>query len=313
MNFKLVYGNHGRNPFHIMDTLLLLRLSLEAAGHKADLSEQIVAGTTNIIVECFNAEHVQQLALAKRTQGTDLIIVATEFLTGHTFNNFENKSRSKEHTTASHYSDNGYWSARFGAFMDAQLMARSIWHLSETQVDPFKTLVRHTNVQYLPHGYVEGFERVKHKRPEHKDIDAIFTGHLTDHRLGIIQKLQHHHINAVASQPLNFPQREDLVARSKIALNLKQSHDWKHPSNSRFHYHLSNSSLLLSEYCEISCDLTPYIEQASTDELFTTCRELLVENKWQSRAKFQTERFISECPMLPLMENLLDSTYSTNQ
>ena len=41
MEFKLVYGNHGKDPFHIMDTLLLVKLALESLGYKADLEAQM--------------------------------------------------------------------------------------------------------------------------------------------------------------------------------------------------------------------------------------------------------------------------------
>jgi len=312
MEFKLVYGNHGRNPFHIMDTLLLVRFSLEALGHKADLEEQIVPGKTNILIECFTAPFVESMREARQTADTDFIIIATEFLTGQTFNDFEATATPQVQTgqAASHYDNADYWRERFQAFLGAQRETRAIWHLADSQVKPFQSATGHPKVGYLPHGYVDGFARVHHKADTHKDIDALFTGHLTEHRRKIIGDLQQLGINALATQPLNFPQREDLVARSKIALNLKQNPSWQYPSNSRFHYHLSNDSFLVSEHCPVACDLSPYIEEVSVEQLAAACRDIISAGNWQSRARQNKERFIAERPMARLMQDLLDASFS---
>jgi hypothetical protein len=311
MDFKLVYGNHGRNPFHIMDTLLLVRFSLEALGHKADLEEQIVPGKTNILIECFTAAYVETMREARQTPGTDFIVIATEFLTGQTFNDFEAAApQAQAGQAASHYDNADYWRERFQAFLAAQRETRAIWHLADSQVEPFRAATQHPKVGYLPHGYVDGFARVRHKADAHKDIDALFTGHLTEHRRKIIGELQQLGINALATQPLNFPQREDLVARSKIALNLKQNPSWQYPSNSRFHYHLSNDSLLLSEHCPVRCDLSPYVEEAPVGQLAGICRDILSAGHWQDLARQRKERFRAERPMTVLMQDLLDVSYS---
>lgn len=313
MEFKLVYGNHGRNPFHIMDVLLLVRFSLEALGHKADLEEQIIPGKTNILIECFTAEYAAAMQETKQVTGTEYIIIATEFLTGQTFNDFHADSeQAPPSQISSHYDNDNYWRKRFGAFSSIQPEARALWHLGDNQVEPFRTATQHPRVHYLPHGYIEGFARVRHKAKEHKDIDAIFTGHLTDHRCQLITELKRQGINALATQPLNFPQREDLVARSKIALNLKQNASWRYPSNSRYHYHLSNGSFLVSEHCAEACDLSPYVKVAAAGQLAEICHDILAAGNWQSQARQHKERFMTERPMTRLMQDLLDTTYSND-
>lgn len=308
MDFKLVYGNHGRDPFHIMDTLLLIKLSLEALGHKADLEERMIPGKVNIMLECFTYDFVEAMKEARKTPSTEFIIVATEFVTGKSFNNFN--SGDSESARNSHYDVPEYWRKRFRTFLIAQEMTRAVWHLAESQLTPFMEATGNSNVFYLPHGYVDGFARVRHKLAQHKDIDAIFTGTLTDHRNTLIRDLAKRGINAVATKPLSFVLREDLIARAKIGLNIRQTDSWQHPSNSRYHYHLSNDSLLLSEQTPVSCDLSPYIVEVPQENFVERCCQILADGQWANEARIRREQFMDDMPMLVLMKRLLDTTYS---
>jgi hypothetical protein len=92
-------------------------------------------------------------------------------------------------------------------------------------------------------------------------------------------------------------------------LNLKQSAEWKYPSNSRFHYHIINSSLLVSETCEESCDLSKYVIEAPSDQLFQVCDTLISGNRYQAEAAERLEQFRAEMPMKRLASFLLDATY----
>lgn len=308
MEFKLVYGNHGKDPFHIMDTLLLVKYSLESLGHKADLEEYLTPGKTNILLECFTYDFIEAYKEVKKTPGTEYLIIGTEYITGETFNDFcEPADELRRH---SHYEAPNYWKKRFKTFLLAQEHARAVWHLSESQIEAFRRATGNDRVYYLPHGYAEGFARIRQKPEAHKDIDAIFTGTLTKHRLDVIEALEARGIKAIARKPLNTVQREDLIARAKIGINLKQTVDWKYASNSRYHYHLSNNSLLVSEHCEVPCDLSRYVVEASPDGLAETCLEWLANPRRQQEADERLARFAAEMPMTRLLGGLLDQTYS---
>lgn len=309
MEFKLVYGNHGKNPFHIMDTLSLIKLGLESLGYKADLDERMIPGKINIMLECFTYDFVEAMKEVRKTPGTEFIVVATEFVTGKSFNDFSNAD--EESTRDSHYDVPEYWRKRYRTFLLAQGMARAVWHLAESQVPAFREATGNSNVFYLPHGYVDGFARVRHNPKEHKDIDAIFTGTLTRHRHALIHGLEKRGIKAVATKPLNFLQREDLIARSKIGLNIKQTESWLYPSNSRYHYHLQNDSLMVSEHCPVQCDLSPYIVEAETGGFIERCCDVLSEGNWAHEASVRRERFMTEMPMTKLFPPLLDATFPT--
>jgi hypothetical protein len=307
MEFKIVYGNHGKDPFHVMDTLLLIKLSLEALGHKADLEELMTPGKTNILMECFSYDFIEALKEVHETPGTEFIIVATEFVTGETFNDFSATENNGARET--HYDVPYYWKKRFRTFLLAQQRARAVWHLADSQVAPFRQATQRPNVHYLPHGHVEGFARIRNKPAEHKDIDAIFTGTLTRYRSEVFSQLERHGLKVLATKPLNIIQREDLIARSRLGLNVRQTPHWRYPSNSRYHYHLSNESLLVSEPCEIRCDLSPYVIEAEADQLAEACHAMLEGHRWLHEARDRAEQFRAEMPMERLMANLLEQTY----
>jgi hypothetical protein len=109
---------------------------------------------------------------------------------------------------------------------------------------------------------------------------------------------------------MNFVQREDLVARAKIGLNMKQTESWLYPSNSRYHYHLSNDSLLVSEHCAVPCDLSPYIIEADQGAFVQRCYDVISSGDWANEARERRERLMTEMPMPPLMASLLDATFN---
>jgi hypothetical protein len=110
-------------------------------------------------------------------------------------------------------------------------------------------------VEFIPHGYVDGFASVKHRPRDVKDIDILFTGSLTPYRENIINQLSPH-CNVYVTDVLTASfHRDDLVARTKVCLNIKQNKAWNVFSNSRGHYHVSNQSFLLTENCTDACPI----------------------------------------------------------
>lgn len=306
MEFKLVYGNHGKDPVHVYETLLLIKYGLMSLGHKADLEHNITPGKTNIILENFTYDFLEVYREFASVPGTEYILVATEFLTGETFNQFSPPSEECDETQ--HYENPRYWRKRYRTFVEAAKYACAIWHLSRPQAPLYRELLGRDTVFYLPHGHVPQLERVHHHPDAYKDIDVLFTGTRTAYRDQVLAGLRKQGLAVEFSLPRGSVQREDLVARSRIALNVRQSGEWKYPSNSRFHYHISNLSLLVSERCEESCDLSAYVIEAETDQLFEVCDSLISEQRYLSEAKDRLERFRIEMPMSKLMEPLVEAS-----
>src|SRR5262245_17234686 len=87
MLFRLVFSNH-LYVDHIEDHLTLLRLVIEAAGHQVEYDDVLhVTGCCNVVIENLDMPQAASLR-AFAEQGGDIILVATEYITGGTFNNF---------------------------------------------------------------------------------------------------------------------------------------------------------------------------------------------------------------------------------
>lgn len=85
----IVYGNHGRAPAQLEDYHVYLNEALATLGYQAHFVEEVVPGRLNILIEYFSEKDVQKFREALKTPGTRYICVATEFITGATFNDFK--------------------------------------------------------------------------------------------------------------------------------------------------------------------------------------------------------------------------------
>jgi hypothetical protein len=314
MEFKLVYGNHHHGAIQIYDTLMLIKHGLESIGHKVDLEKNMTPGKTNILVEFFTYDFVEVAREFSNVPGTEFIVVATEFITGDTFNNFEGNKLEGTEDMQGQYAALRPWKKRFRTFGLVYELSRAVWHLSEHQVENYRQSLQADNIFYLPHGYLPAMERVVDKPWQHKDIDILFTGTRTPYRDAILATLEQAGLN-IKQLPVLTPEfiREDWVARSKLALNIRQNSQWQYPSNSRFYYHLVNASPLLSEACPLSCDLTPYIEHVSAEDMLDKCKEMLgLREGLKEHALMARDRFRDTMPMAPMIERLLDETYASS-
>jgi len=212
----------------------------------------------NVVLECFNDEFVDKVE-SNWVEGTGLIVIATEFLTGDTFNNIY-QSESSSHARTDQNVRQEFWQMRFRNFSRLSPHFKAIWHPAEDQVPGYKELLPTLPVLYMPHVYSERFATVKHRPDDQKDIDVLFTGTLTEYRREVLSALVDKGVKVATSVLFTAPfHREDLVSRSKLILNIKQHYDWKHESVGRLYYHLCNDSLLLTEKCSFPTDLHKYV------------------------------------------------------
>lgn len=306
MIFKLIYGNHAANGLAIVDTLMLIKHGLEELGHQAHLERNICPGHINIVTEFFTYDFLAHYEKSLDTPGTQFIIVATEYLTGETFNNFDNLKIEQFSTLNSHYDNLTYWKKRFTTFEIAAKHAVAIWHLSEHQVANYQNRFGKNKVAYLPHAYIASLEHENTVDLKDKDVDVIFTGTATPYRMNILNGLANKGLEVKVLEVMT-PEyvRASWVSRSKVAINLRQHADWKYPSNSRYYYHLMNHSMLVSEKCEFDCDLSNYVAEVEADSFIDYVIDLIKSHTYQARAIENLGRFKLERPMKPLMAPLV--------
>lgn len=303
MRIKIVYGNHTSFGIHVADTLLLIQKLFELAGLRADFEQKFSSGNLNVVLEGFNDKFTLEAERAMQVKGSRLIIVATEFLTGTTFNDFNAESDN------SHYSKGEYWSHRFNNFLKLEKYSEAVWHLSESEVSPFRRLLGHDRVFYLPHFWVPGLSRVEHLSDREKDIDFLFTGTETNYRLAILDILKQKGYRVEHALTAAF-HREDLLARTKISLNIRQNAEWQYPSPSRFFYHLINSSLLITEKCSSEADIQEHVLTAPEGKLIEFCDEQLAAGEYTKRGAEFMEAFKAKHQMRNISSWLIEASLS---
>lgn len=133
-----------------------------------------------------------------------------------------------------------------------------VWDFCEHNVEAFKRYdINVENV--LPIGYVKPLTRISHREP---DIDVLFVGSITERRSKIMQDLEKAGLKACQVYRLWGPQRDQLIARSKVILNI-QSTQPKIFEMVRVSYYMANQCAVVSE---MACNHEEFLDYQSAIE-----------------------------------------------
>lgn len=304
LRFNIVYGNHGSGE-NIQDLLMFLKLAAESAGHRADLGRAPVRGCCNVLIECFEDPPFVQQVMAMRDETTRFVVVGTEYITGTTFNDMCLED-------GSHYGNAGLWRRRYANFLYVSQICDAGWVVASDQVGNYKAATMLERVLHLPFGFVEGHHPASHRPEGEKDIDFLFTGNLTEYRRDILSALAgRSNVQFLKAMTPEYVRR-DHVGRARICLNLRQSRQWRYASPLRMHYHLVNSSPLISETCATPCDLDPYVEFGPSDKdaFVEHCLASLAQGRFAERAGERLQRYREEMNMKDIMPGLIEASLS---
>jgi len=306
MKFKLIYENHGNFGLHVGDYFLYLKYALESLGHTADIEYAFCPGHMNIMLECFNDAFTEKVK-SSWISGTSVIVVATEFLTGQTFNNIY-QDDSNAPMKSDHNQRLDFWQMRYKNFVKLMPRFSAIWHVADDQAQIYQAAFPQVSVQYMPHGYSDRFHTVVHRPDDEKDIDVLFTGTMTTYRKKVLSMLSDAGLVVVSSILFTAPfHRNDLISRSKLVLNIKQHPNWQHESVTRLYYHISNDSLLITDQCQYPTDLHDYVVQMEGSWLDCVKKQVALGN-YNERAQAVRKRFAKERPVDQLYQKLLDQS-----
>ncbi|WP_206484749.1 hypothetical protein [Thalassotalea sp. G2M2-11] len=293
-----VYGNHWNFGIVVADTLRMFHSACLELGLNSSIEKELSPNAHNILLENFNHDYRKKLE-AFSQEGGEFSIIATELLNEDSFNNTSNNTNDN-----TQYGKNDYWLERFDNFLKVERLAKSVFHLNPSQALLFSKLLKR-KVTFIPHGYVDGFSSVRHRNSTDKDIDILFTGSLTPYRESIINQLSPTKCNVYIADVLTASfHRDDLVARAKVCLNIKQDADWNVFSNSRGHYHISNQSFLLTEECSDACPIINYVEIAQID-IIQEALNTLETNSWLEKSYNSLQAFKEEQRLSLIAQELL--------
>lgn len=93
-----------------------------------------------------------------------------------------------------------------------------VWDYSLENIKRFSENYGISNVKYVPLGYCPEMTRIDPDYP--KDIDVLLYGAINDRRKKIVEDLQNAGVNALAFSNLWGLDRDRMIARSKIILNV---------------------------------------------------------------------------------------------
>ncbi|WP_128001487.1 hypothetical protein [Piscinibacter defluvii] len=298
MRICIYTGNHG-NSIGITDLVGLLRNGLRDCGLDPVVSHELMPGHCNILIEHFVEEAHLRHVLESKTPGTRYILVATELLTGGTFNH----GLVQQHW---HYGNHDYWKLRYDGFMVAARLSEAIWVLGETAIAPYQAALPDKPVRFLPHGWVSGSDLVQHRPEAEKDIDFYFSGTMTEYRRGILAELGRQHKVIYSAQSTPDYLRLDQLARTKVCLSIPLSPENTLPSISRMHFHLQNRNFLVHQAHADRCRLDPYVMHAPAEEFVEWARAALDVPNRREIADGVLRRFRTELPLAPWMQPLLE-------
>ncbi len=127
--------------------------------------------------------------------------------------------------------------------------AKQVWDYSLTNTK-FLAERGFSNVRHIPIGYSKALEKIQHRE---KDVDILFYGSMNERRRNILLGFRDRRVNVQALFSVYGSARDEMIARSKIVLNLHQF-ETSQLEEPRISYLLNNRCFVLSE----TADHNPY-------------------------------------------------------
>lgn len=310
---RLVHGNHSNNSVHLYDTICLIKNFFALSGIKVVLSKHIVPNELNILIEnfCYNYIHGESFNNSLKYRDTDFIVIATEFLTGETFNDFSIENPKIANDKGSYYYNKPYWKRRYNCFKHIINYSSLILHLNESQAKIYQTHFPNNRISFLPHIYFSSNDTYLESYQFPKDFDIFFSGNLTNYRSSILDELENKNLKIITLPADTQPfLRNDIAKRARIAVNIKQHNFWEHYSDSRIAYHLTNGPYLVSQYCKNKSTISNFIDISDKNDFCDYILHVLLSNSLEENHKSKVEQFIhysqNDCRVSNLI-NLLSS------
>jgi len=249
-------SDHGLNGY--LDVMESVRYALTSLGHGAQIS------TNDIFRDRINVIFGIQLLLPQQVQmlPDDTIIYNLEQISNAPITSV----KAGYHTAAGRF---------------------RIWDYSRNNCPVWPKLNPRCHAYYVPIGWAPTLERISPVAVE--DIDVLFYGMPNATRMTIYGEICVTGAKAIFVCGLYGRERDDLIARSKLVLNLRG-----HPDNQNFEivrvsYLLANAKAVVSDdlsKSELESDLHDAVVFTSQAKIAATCQELLADDaKRRARAE----------------------------
>ena len=178
------------------------------------------------------------------------------------------------------------------------------WDYSERNISKFKELgLKHA--KHLKIGFQKELARIPVSTEQ--DIDVLFYGSMNERRLKVINELRAKSLKVQTIFGVYGPERDGLIARSKVVLNhhFYQSQIFE---IIRVFYLLSNSIPVVSEVNKTSSIDPMYLDginAAPYEALASACIQLIQDNALREQLKYKALTTISQYPQTNFTAELL--------
>jgi len=180
----------------------------------------------------------------------------------------------------------------------------TLWDYSRRNVEALEPLgVKVARV--VPIGYVPELTRIQHAADP--DLDVLFFGALNPRRIAVIEGLRAAGLRAEAVFGVYGPERDALIARSRVVLNV-HFYEAKVLEMVRLSYLLANRCCVLSEASadrEEDDALAEGVAFAAYDELVARARELVADGALRARIAQRGLELIRERPAVEYLRAAL--------
>jgi hypothetical protein len=161
-----------------------------------------------------------------------------------------------------------------------------VWDYSQQNIDAFKNMGL-SNIHLLRLGYQKELNRIQNIAVQ--DIDIFFYGSINQRRAQVLDSLKNSGLNVHTSFGVYGKDRDDLIARSKVVLNLHY-YDSEIFEVVRVFYLLSNGIPTVGEVNSSTCIPKEYketVKEAHYNDLISACK-LMVENEGLRKSQGKT-------------------------
>ena len=159
-----------------------------------------------------------------------------------------------------------------------------VWDYSTGNLEALRAHAKARPVRHVPFGDTPGLTRIE--AHDEQDIDVFFSGAVSARRAQVLNALKARGLNVVVVSDVYGAERDRLIARSKVVLNIHFHDDARNFESPRVVDLLANRKAVVSELkpdVYIDADLKSLIAAAPLAELADAC-EALVRDEPRRRA-----------------------------
>jgi Macrocin-O-methyltransferase (TylF) len=179
-----------------------------------------------------------------------------------------------------------------------------IWDYSPFNIERWNQIDCISLPRLVELGYVPELRRIA-SCPE-QDIDVLFYGSMNDHRLSVLRKLRDVGIKVNVAFGVYGRERDDLIARSKIVLNI-HCYETQLFEAVRVSYLLANSKAVVTEPSPDIGHYSDAVAVFSADDIVAGCLDLLKDDAKRKALEIRGFEHFSQRSAAQILDKVLPS------